>query len=200
MNKENKMKYLKMLGLAAVAAMALMAVGAGSASATTLTKTGVTQSTSVTITASLEPGTTALLATTSGGFANTCSESHVHGETVAPFSGAVIGGPITELSFSGCTTSPVVVDTMGSLSIERIGATNNGTVRSAGAKVTVPSPFGPLTCSTGAGTDIGTLTGSSTGAGTMDIKAVLNCGFLVPSAKWEGSYIVTEPHSLGVTG
>jgi hypothetical protein len=32
----------------------------------------------------------------------------------------------------------------------------------------------------------------------MDINAVLNCGFFLPSAKWEGSYTVTSG-SNGVT-
>jgi hypothetical protein len=193
------MKYLKMLGLAAVAAMALMAIGAGSASATTLEVKGVTQSGAVEIKASLESGTSAILQTTSGGFANTCKESAVTGKT-SVFTGTTVSGPISALTFTSCTTSPVTVDEKGSLTVERIGSTTNGTVRSAGAKVTVPSPFGALTCSTGAGTDIGTLTGKATGQATMDINAVLNCGFLVPSATWTGSYVVTSPEGLGIVG
>jgi len=33
----------------------------------------------------------------------------------------------------------------------------------------------------------------------MDINGVLNCGFFLPSAKWEGTYTVTSPEGLGVT-
>jgi hypothetical protein len=192
------MKYLKMLGLAAVAAMALMAIGAGTASATTLEVTGVTKNEPVTITASLLSGSSALLQTTSGAFANTCTESHVLGVTVAPYSGTRVGGPISSLSFTKCTSSPVVVDAAGSLSVEYTSGTN-GTVRSSGAKVTVPSPLGgTLTCVTGENTDIGTLTGKATGFATMDINAVLNCGFLAPSSTWTGTYEITTPHALGV--
>jgi hypothetical protein len=202
------MKYLKILGLAAFGIMALMAFGAGSASATTLEVTGVTKNEGVTITASLESGTSLLLQTTSGGFANTCKESHIHGGTVAPFSAAssgAIGGPISVMSFTVCTKSPVTVDVKGSLSIEWISGTTNATVRSSGARVTVPSPVwpSPLSCETGVGTDIGTLTGKTGSVesdkyATMDIHAVLNCGFPAPSATWEGSYLITDPHGLGI--
>ena len=192
------MKHLKMIGLAAVAAMALMAFGVSSASATTLAITGVKQTGKVTIDATAEGSIK--LEKTDHTFANTCTESTVEGETTSFTSvgTAPIGGPITTLTFKKCTTESVVVDAPGSLSIEWIEGTSNGTVKSSNAKVTVPSPFGALTCETGAGNDIGTLTGKSTGFATMDIKAVLNCGFLAPSAIWEGSYNITEPHNLSV--
>jgi hypothetical protein len=102
------------------------------------------------------------------------------------------------MSFSKCTEGSVIVDAAGTLSVERIAGTTNGTVRSNGAKVTVPSPLGSLTCTT-SNTDIGTLTGVASGKARMDVNAVLNCGFFLPSAKWEGSYVVTSPEGLGVT-
>jgi hypothetical protein len=121
--------------------------------------------------------------------------------TSVSFTGETVSGPISSLSFTKCTSSPVVVDTAGSLSVQRIGATTNGTVRSSGAKVTVPSPLGgTLTCVTGEGTDIGTLTGVKAGNAKMDINAVLNCGFLAPSSTWTGEYVVTSPHGSGVSG
>jgi hypothetical protein len=84
-----------------------------------------------------------------------------------------------------------------------ISGTKNGTVTSDEAEVTVTSTtFGAsLVCSTGSGTDIGTLTGktNTTEHATMDIKGVVNCGFFVPTAYWEGSYIVTSPTGLSVT-
>jgi hypothetical protein len=64
----------------------------------------------------------------------------------------------------------------------------------------MPSPFGNLSCRTGEGTDIGTLTGKATGQATIDFKAVVNCGFLVPSSTWQGSYTITSPEGLGVIG
>ncbi|HEV2858711.1 MAG TPA: hypothetical protein VGW80_09950 [Solirubrobacterales bacterium] len=193
------MKFTKILGVVAAAALALMAF-AGTASATTLAIGGVKQTGAVTIKASLKTGTSAILKDTGGAFANTCLESAVEGKTTT-FTGTV-AGPISTLSFSKCTEEPVVVDTTGSLTVTQIAGTTNGTVRSIGAKVTSPSPFGALTCTTAAspGTDIGTLTGvaSTASHATMDINAVLNCGFFLPSAKWEGTYTVTSPTGLNV--
>jgi hypothetical protein len=191
------MKLTKILGVVAVAAMALMAF-AGTASATTLEKEGVKQTGAVTIKSSLKSGTSALLSDTAGFFANTCTASNVEG-TTSVFTGTTVSGAISALSFTSCATEPVTVDTKGSLSVENIAGTTNGTVRSIGAKVTVPSPFGLLTCVTAAspGTDIGTLTGVKTGNATMDINAALNCGSI--TAKWTGTYTVTSPVGLGVT-
>ncbi|HYQ79702.1 MAG TPA: hypothetical protein VEP91_11395, partial [Solirubrobacterales bacterium] len=69
------------------------------------------------------------------------------------------------------------------------------------AEVTVPTTFGfSVTCKTGEGTKIGTLTGvaSSSEHATVTIGAVLSCGFLLPSASLSGSYKVTSPTGLGV--
>ena len=192
------MKYLKILSLAAVAVIAPMAIGVGSASATTLEVGGVAKNEAVEITASLESGTSLLLQLTNGAFANTCTESHVNGKT-SVFTGTTVSGPLSTLTFNKCTNEKVVVDKAGSLSVERIGSTTNGTVRSSGAEVTVPSPIGTLNCKTGEGVDIGTLTGKASGQATLDIKAILNCGFLAPSAAWAGSYSITSPSGLGVT-
>jgi hypothetical protein len=69
-------------------------------------------------------------------------------------------------------------------------------VFSDSTKVTTPSPFGKLTCTTAsAGIDIGKFTGVAVGNATMDISAVLNCGFI--TAKWSGSYSVTSPIGPG---
>src|SRR6476620_7404434 len=193
------MKLTKILGVVAVAALALMAF-ASSASATTLEVKGVTQTGSVTIAASLKSGTSALLSDTSGFFANTCTTSTVEGATSTK-TGTVVTGGITVLSWgtvaTPCKEGNPTVDTKGSLSVERIGTTTNGTVKSENAKVTVPSARGTLTCTTPeAGTDLGTLTGVAAGQATMDINAVLSCGI---SAKWTGTYVVTSPEGLGVT-
>jgi hypothetical protein len=196
--KEKEMKITKILGAAAVAALALMAF-AGTASATTLEVNGVAQTGPVTIHATVEPETSVLLSATGGGFANTCTESTVKGTTTSPFTAETIGGPIEVLTFGHCTNEPVVVHKPGYLTITWIKETTSGTVTSDGAEVTTPSPFGNLTCKTPAtGADIGTLTGKSAGSATMDINAVLNCGFFLPSAKWVGSYLVTSPEGLGV--
>ncbi|HEY5941314.1 MAG TPA: hypothetical protein VIT89_00440 [Solirubrobacterales bacterium] len=200
------MKYLKMLGIAAVAAMSFMAFAAASASATTLEVEGVTQNKTVFITASLTPGNSAVLSRTDGSLANTCTESHVEGHTIAPFTVPTTGeitGTVETLSFTGCTR-PVTVHKPGLLHISHETGTTNGTVTSSEAEVTVGSPFGTLVCKTGTGTHIGTMTGATTASNPgkhaeIHINAVLNCGFLVPSAKWSGTYIVTTPTELGVS-
>jgi hypothetical protein len=193
------MKYIKMLGLAAVSAMALMAFGAGSASATTLEVATVTQNSSVTLSATLASGTSAILETTSGDFQDTCTSSTVGGKTESPFTGTTVSGKVTTLTFSNCTHG-TRVKSNGSLSVEHIKNTTNGTVRSTGASVEVDSTtFGAtLTCTTN-NTHLGTLTGSGHAHATMHINAVVNCGFFAPTARWKGTYTVTSPTGLGVS-
>lgn len=193
------MKQLKIFGFAAIATMALTAfLGAGSASATTLEETGVTRNSKVTITLSLEPGTSSVTRLTSGAFLNTCKKSHVHW-TTSVFTGTDVSGPVEALAFEECTTEKVTVDKAGTLDLTWIPGTTNGTLTSTGTELTIPSPIGNITCKTGAGVDIGTLTGVAAGQATIDIKAVLNCGIFAPSAIWEASYLVTIPHGLGVS-
>ena len=195
------MKYLKMVGLSAFAVSALIVfAGAGTASATTLEVNGTTQSSNVTISASLEKGTSALLKDSLGTTTDTCTASTVHGTTTV-FTGTTVSGPIQSLTFSGCSHTTDVL-AAGSLSIDRIENTTNGTVTSSGAEVQVKSTFFGITatCKTGAGTDIGTLTGKPTGLqATMDINATIDCGSLGNSS-WTGSYLVTSPSGLGVVG
>lgn len=198
------MKLTKILGVAAFAAMALMAF-ASTASATTLETNGVKQTGTVTLKGTLEPETSALLTDTSGAFANTCTSSTVEGSDSTATTGTTVSGPITALSFSNCTDETVVVDEKGSLSVEWIKGTTNGTLRSTGAKVTVPATlFGfkvTVTCVTEK-TDLGTITGKASGSATIDINAVLNCGSSLPSAPWKGSYVTTTSsggaHAIGV--
>jgi hypothetical protein len=195
------MKLTKISAAVTTGALALLAF-AGNASATTLEIGGVAQGGAVTIHASTESLTSSALTDTSGSPANTCAASSLEAST-SVFTGSTVSGPVSSLAFSKCTEESVVVDTPGSLTIEHIAGTTHGTVRSIGAKFTTPSAFGSLTCTTAAapGTDIGTLTGrnATTAHATLDIKAVLNCGFFLPSAKWEAAYWVTTPTGLGVS-
>ncbi len=194
-----------------------MAFAASCASATTLEVNGVTQTGSLTITASLETGTTLTMSRTDGSFANTCTGSHKHGIMNTTNNNGVwaVTGPLTGhthqqktegqkpedgLSYSGCTR-PLTVHDPGTLEILHIAGTTDGTVYSEETQLTMGSPFGTLSCKTGDTTKIGTLTGTDgtpVTKATMHVNAVLNCGFLVPSAKWVGSYEVTIPHLLGV--
>lgn len=193
------MKYVRTLGLAIVIAAALTASIVGDASATGLEVKGVVKNEAIQITEKLVVGTTTKIQRTDGTFANTCTEHHWVWDTTPPFHfTARIFGDITTDDFTKCTTEAVKVDKAGTISVEWIKGTTNGTVTMAESEVTVPSPFGALNCKTGTGTDIGTLTGVSSGSATMDVKAVTNCGILAPSATWEGSYQITSPEGLGV--
>src|SRR4051794_36104041 len=160
------MKQLQRLASIALATTIFALTGASSASATALEIAGVGSGESVAINASLKSGSSAKLSATGGGLANTCTASAVEGKTEAPFTGTTVGGKLSTLSFSSCTEEKVIVDEAGSLTVEHIAGTTNGTVSSIGAKVTTPSPFGALTCKTVAspGTDIGTLTGVASGS------------------------------------
>jgi hypothetical protein len=198
------MKFTKILGVVAVAAMALMAF-ASSASATTLATKGVGENAAVTIEATLAPGASALLTDTFNFTANTCTSSTVKGNTVTPFTVAdpgTIGGPITTLGWTNCTEGNPVVEEKegkklnGTLTVQHIAGTTNGTVRSTGAAVNVPSAFGLLTCSTN-NTDIGTLNGKKEGTATFTINAVLSCT-VIGTAKWSGTYTITSPTNLSV--
>jgi len=179
------MKLSKILGAAAVAALALMAF-ASTASATTIETNGVTKAGAVTFDWSLSGSTE--WETTAGAFLNTCS-SGTWAWTTAVWSGTTVSGSVSTLSSSNCTHEKVVVNSKGSLSIERIGTTTNGTVRSSGASVTVPvTVFGSVvstTCTT-SNTDLGTLNGTASGASSITINAILTCSGLAPSAKWTG--------------
>ncbi len=190
------MKLSKILGVVAVAAMAAMAF-ASTASATTLEVGGVARNAAVSIEATLASGASTILTDTFGVPANTCTTSTLKGSTSSPFSGTTVGGPISTWDTSNCLEGNWTTDATGTLSVERIGTTTNGTVRSSGAKFTVPSPFGTLTCTT-SNTDIGTLTGVASGAAKLDLNAVLSCT-VIGTAKWSGTYTLTGANAaLGV--
>lgn len=193
------MNQLKRIAGVALAAAALaVTVGAGSASATTLEEGGTTQNRSVEINLRLASFTKSVLSRTDGSLANECAESSVWAFTTSPYTGATVTAPVSSLSFTNCTR-PVSVHFSGTLHVAHIAGTTDGTVSSSGAQVTVGSPFGTLTCSTGFGVDIGRLTGKSWGWSTLDVNAVLNCGFLVPSATWKATYETTHAPGLGVS-
>jgi len=192
------MKY-KSLALAVSMTLALM-VFASTATATTLEIKGVKQTGAVTLHATLEKGTSFIESTTGGEVVNTCTEATLHGTTTAPFSATRIGLPVTILTFGGCIQGPGAIHSAGYLEIEWISGTTNGTVFWKNLKVTTPSIFGSLTCTTPAtGTHVGTLTGVASGRATLHFHAVLNCGFFLPSATWAGKFEFTSPEGLGVT-
>jgi hypothetical protein len=193
------MKTTKISAALATAIIALGMFGAESASATFLEIKGMTREGETSVTATLEGST--LLTSTAGAFQNKCSGSHL-AATITGFAISAFG-PVSSFTFSSCTHEKVVVDKAGSLSLQYIGTSTNGTVRSTGANLTVPVPNGfggttTVTCTTSE-TDIGTLTGVASGKARLDVNAVLSCGGILPTAKWNGTYTVTSPEGLGVT-
>ena len=209
------MKYVKMLGLAAVVAAALMAfVGASSASATVLCKTTPTAGTCPPGQA-YEAGTeihavnvgTVKLDTT---FKNVeCSGSTVKGVTSNE------GGPTetvtgpeasAALTFTGCNCTVNVLKP-GTLEIHLIEGTNNGTLTSNGAEVTVSCStlFGTVHCIYETTNDsIGDLTASatSTSAAIFHSTAVINrkptAAICSEESTWTATYEVTSPKPLYV--
>jgi hypothetical protein len=192
------MKLIKITGILAAAALALTAF-AGTASATTLEVGGVPQSGPVTFHMTLEPGTSVVSSDTSQSFANTCTESTIKNTTTTPFTGTRVGGANSTLSFGSCT-SLLTADNPGYLEFERIAGTTNATAIGKSAEFTAGTPFGTFKCTSSAsGIVLGTLTGKASGQATLDLNAVLTCGFFLPSLKLEGKYLVTTPEGLGVT-
>ncbi|HEX6206456.1 MAG TPA: hypothetical protein VFZ29_11690 [Solirubrobacterales bacterium] len=178
---------VKILGLAGLA-MGIMALAVSSASATTMEWAGVTRNSSVGITANLEKSSFTVLSRTDTTPGNTCGSSTALGATSSPFTGTTVTAPLTELTFTSCNYA-VTVDQSGQLYFQHISGTTNATVFSENAEVTVGTVWGfTVNCKTGTGTDIGKLTGVSSGEATLDIDAVLNCGFLLPSGVWKGTY------------
>jgi hypothetical protein len=188
------MRHLKTFAVASLLTTALLGSSAISANATTLEINGTPRNLSVKGSASLAAGTKAILKDTAGFSKNECTGSAVTVVTESPYTAAAVGGPLTILSFSGCTRVIEVVKP-GRLNIVWTSGTN-GTVESSEAEVKVGSAIGTLTCTTGAGTHFGTLTGVKEGNATFDLVAVVNCG-IIPSAKLEATY--TLAGALGVT-
>src|SRR4051794_31950570 len=125
-----QMKQLRAIVCVALALALTCLAMASTASATILEVGGAGKNESVTIKASLKSSTSTLLTDTAGFFLNTCTASTLEGKTEGAFSGTTVGGKVSALSFSSCKESPIVVDEPGSLSVEWISGTTNGTVRS----------------------------------------------------------------------
>jgi len=196
------MNQLKRIAASALAAAAIaVTVCAGNVSATTLEIGGVTQNKSVEINVAVQTGGSAVFNSTEGFEANACKESRIRGNTTT-FSGTAVTGWLSTLNFTKCTKESVVVHSAGQFYIEHEASTTNGNVYSENAEFTVPTSFGfTVTCKTGVGTKIGTLTGSAGGFSsfaTLHVNSVLNCGFLLPSLTWKGTYTSTWTEGLGV--
>ncbi|HEX6205533.1 MAG TPA: hypothetical protein VFZ29_06985 [Solirubrobacterales bacterium] len=152
---------------------------------------------SVSLEASLQPETSTLFKSTGGELINTCAGAEIKGSTTSPYAGEEAHGKLSKLSWSGCSHSLTTFST-GSFSISRIPGTTNGPVRLSGA-FTFKSALGTsYVCFIN--NTVGTLTGVKEGHATLEINAVLNCGSMASSVRWEGTYTVTSPTGLGVNG
>jgi len=200
------MKPPKILGFAAAAAVVLMAlIGVGTASATALTSPeGTVLKTGSTI-HMVNSGTSTLTTT----FKNiTCSESTVQAKTTNE-SGTAISASVESLTWGGCNCE---VKTLkgGTLSITSSGS-GNGAFSSSNAEITVSCStiFGNVHCiyATGAGTSLGTLTGSSTTGSTAtldvaetNIPRLATSAICAEKAHWDATYKVDKPDSLFIEG
>jgi hypothetical protein len=194
------MKHVKMLGLVAMALAAFMAL-AGTASATSLTSPAGTTYTS---TIKAEQAETITLTSAFGSFgAISCKKSTVEGSVEGHGASVTVTGKITKLTFTECTggtpESPVAKPGSLELHTKEAASNGNGTLTSKSAVVPVTGTLlGNCTFTTKeTGTDIGTLTGSTTTNAVLDISAVIestSCG----NGTWEGKYKVTTPSTLYV--
>ena len=190
------MKYLKMLGLAAVAAMALMAFGAGSASATKLCTVATEPCPNADVTSiHAELVGEAVLETKEGTVLNKCKKSTISGDVTNGATGSPASGPVTVLTFGECERTVDVIK-LGSMDVNNISGTFNGTVTVTGTEVTSQTPFG--TCVFTA-TNLGTLLGGA--PAKMSINALVNrtSGLCPAEVRWTAEYKVTSPSALYVT-
>jgi hypothetical protein len=207
------MKHLKMLCLAAVVVAALTAfVGAGAASATVLCKTPGTGTTT---------GTTCPLGWAYGAgqeihavnvgnvtrdtrFKNiTCTSSTFKGTTSA-LEGTPLSGPEGTLTFGSCGCTVTVLKA-GTLTIEWISGTHNGTLTSDGTELTtICTVLGlPIHCTYATNnTHLGTLAGGTdptfTIAANIPVDEANSDGVCPEEDKLTATYTVTDPQPLYV--
>lgn len=177
------MKYMKLIGLAALAAMALMAFGAGTASATKLCKNNLSTTNcsehypektlvEATLTKNAKGEQTAILETLEGTVLDTCTGSTVAGKTEnTAATGEPVKGKIETLTWSGCTKTTNTLS-MGTLEISHIAGTDNGTLTGSSTEVTINTIFGSCVYGLAAtGTHIGTVVGGN--PATITISAIV---------------------------
>ena len=198
------MKQLKLFVLAVGGLLCLAAfAGAGMSQATILCTTeetacGMSYASGTAIDLSLKSGTSMALRSTGGALEATCAGSTIKGKSGAETAGAV-SIELSEWSWSSCNQT---TDTLaaGSLEIKRIEGTHNGTVTGKGSEWTFELSGVKCTYGTGAGTDLGTLTGGA--EPVLKANTVVNKvsgSFLCPSTiMFEAEFVVTEPHALYV--
>jgi len=201
------MRILLISCLLAIIAVAL--IGVEASSATALCKTTTTPCDSgygkgTTLDASMTSGTTAILKSTSETVLDTCTAGTVKGTTANAGGGEAeepVTGTVETLSFSSCSRTTHTLKT-GEFEIQKIAETDDGTLISRNAEITVDSIFGSCVFGTASGTDLGTLKGGE--SPTIEVNAVVpkisGNGACPAHAVLTASYTLTEPKPLYVEG
>ena len=203
------MKTLRILGMSLIAAAALAAVlGAGTASATVLCeeapaagthcKTPVNKGTVVTF--SIEAGTSSLLKGPFGETIATCTESTLKSPTSNVGSTTeAVSGNIETMTFSSCNR-PVTVFLLGTIRYFHINGTLYARIRITGLIIIIHNVplFGSCTYETNE-TEVGTLTGNTSSAPTLDIGGSIKSTNGCPTATWSGSYVYTGSTNFAVS-
>lgn len=198
------MKQLKIFVLAVAATLGLLViVGAGASQATVLCTTEETACSmsypkGTTVDLSLKSGTSMVLKSTGGSIEDTCSGGTVKGTSEAE-AGSAVAVELSEWSWSSCSNSTSTV-AAGSLELEHILGTHDGTVRGKGTEWKFILAGVECLYGFGTGTDLGTLTGGA--EPVLKINTAINKTggkFLCPTTvRLEAEYVVTEPHALYV--
>jgi hypothetical protein len=188
------MKHLKILGLLAVAAAAMMAFAA-SASADYLSTTTGGAEASPTIHAVNENGHVSL----HNPEANIECASTTSGAPNTQGAGESISGPISSLSFTGCTNGwTVTVNAAGSLTTVANNKNHGGTLSSSGSTVTATLNlfFFHITCRYATNnTSIGTITGGNPATLHIEGKIPFHSGSAAcgeEPSQWTGDYVTTS--------
>jgi hypothetical protein len=191
------MKNLTRLAVVSAVAMALLPfAGVGTAPATTLEINGIKQNKTVLLQISLAPGQS-LNVTAGEGPVQTCTGSEFTADTESPFTGATVTAKVTNLSYFNCTHTMKVIAN-GKIHIAATGETNGHFSWSGSEMTLVSTVFGvSAICKTGAGTNVGTVTGVKSGEATFHMNAKISCGIL-GTATWAGTYRITSPDGLGI--
>jgi len=213
------MKYVKISGLVALAAVTLVAlVGVGSASATVLCKKpgeGTTTGTKCPTGQAYEAGTKfdAFLETLEEPMILKtqylelqCPQSTVAGATSNEGGESLaVTIPLEFVTTAKCACAFLAMQSAGTLTIDWIEGTHDGTVTSSGTVFTTrcKGSLGEQHCLYGTEkTDLGTLKGGE--PAILEINATLSRKATDPSCPltmtWEGNYTVLGPESLYVAG
>lgn len=199
------MKQLKTIGPAVLVLFALSGIlGTGNAAASVLKQTTASGTDALgigtKIEMTLEKGTSMLAEDSFGLTASTCSGAVIQGQIDRVTPTGQPRGKVSTFDRSNCGHT-VDTEANGELEIRNIAGTTNGTVFSMGAKAKTFNTLLNQNCigNTGAGTDIGTLTGakSATDKATIDVSGLIPLeGCSASSVRITGTMEVVTPIGL----